>query len=135
MFRTVPKTIQPPCSYNFDTSAIPIFSKIALPLLSVFGLYVTYGLSFRNDTFAIVEKCAKNFELPGSNFALRRWFTGIGPIDSQLRVLLSFFWPAVSGDYPDASLRILRFAGQTGAVWMVLLMEALRKGNQGSAIS
>jgi len=114
---------------------MPVFSKIALPLLSAFGFYVTYGLSFRNGTFDLVGKAAENFQLPESNFTLRTTFTGLGPIDKQLRALLSFFWPVVSGGYPDASLRTARFAGQVGAAWMVVLMEALRRGNQGTAIS
>lgn len=114
---------------------MPIFSKVALPLLSAFGFYVTYGLAFKNGTFGIVEKAAESFQLPGSNFALRSTFTGIGPIDNQLRVLLSFFWPAVSGDYPDASLRTLRFAGQAGATWVIVMMESWRRGNLGKAVS
>jgi hypothetical protein len=113
----------------------PIFSKVALPLLSAFGFYVTYGLSFRNGTFALIEKAAEKFQLPNSNFALRTTFTGVGPIDNQLRVLLSFFWPVVNGDYPDVSLRCLRFAGSAGAAWLIVMMEALRRGNQGTAIS
>lgn len=109
------------CSYRIDNYLHALFSQFQrlhhatfledrLPLLSVVGLYVTYGLSIRNNTLALVNRSAASFQLPGSNFALRRWFTGIGPIDNKFRVLLSF-WLALSGDYPDASLRVLRFAG------------------------
>jgi hypothetical protein len=114
---------------------MPVWSKIAFPLLSAFGFYVTYGLSFRNGTFTLIEKAVENLQLPNSDFALRTTFTGVGPIDRQLRVLLAFFWPVVSGDYPDVSLRTLRFAGQAGAAWLVCMMEGWRKGNHGKGIS
>lgn len=65
--------------------------------------------------------------LPGTTFPFRTRLTGIyWPIDYLLDVLIGFFWQAVDGSHPTASLVGLYFAGQHASVVTTLLVDSYR---------
>lgn len=73
--------------------------------------------------------------MPGTREPLRSTFTGFARVDRQLAVLVTFFAPVTDGG--DAALTAFSIAGagQFGAIWTLLVMEALRRGNNWKAVS
>lgn len=68
---------------------------------------------------------------------LLRKYTGLGFLDNQLAVLVTFFAPVVDlGVGREAlSLFSLYGLGQFGGVWTLMVMESLRVGNRGLVVS
>jgi hypothetical protein len=77
----------------------------------------------------------KNPLYPGTKNDLVTIYTGIPPLDRQLAVLVAFFAPAVAGTNTALSLFLFFGFGQFGAFWALMVMESLRKGNQGKIVS
>jgi hypothetical protein len=73
--------------------------------------------------------------LPGSTEPLLLTYTGITAVDRQLVTLVSFFSPVTDGSSNELSVFALFGLGQLGAVWTLLVMESLRKGNSGRLVS
>ncbi|KAI9878134.1 MAG: hypothetical protein M1830_001780 [Pleopsidium flavum] len=111
--------------------------KVLLPVLSVIAVLGTWVLSTNNGTLSLV----KHINATGSNFLsgthepLKATFTGIRPIDDQLKILVTFFWPIVDGSAPTTSLQSVHFGGQIVAAWIVCMIESLRDGNRWRVIS
>jgi hypothetical protein len=72
---------------------------------------------------------------PGSNSPLVLKYIGVGAIDRQLSNLVTFFGPLVT--VGDESLHLFSMfgLGQFGGAWTLLVMESLRSGNRGRAVS
>lgn len=62
-------------------------------------------------------------------------FTWIGPIDKQLRTLVAFFAPVVDPANVEINLFCIFGVGQFGAAWALLMLEGMRRGNNGLAVS
>ena len=73
--------------------------------------------------------------VPGTEALLKIKYTRIGPLDHLLTTLTIFFYQAVDGSSPHTSLQSFHFGGQVFAIWGLLLLEGIRKGNQGKLIS
>jgi len=66
---------------------------------------------------------------------LVKTYTGVGPIDRQVTVLVSFFAPVVDSKNGALSLASVFGLGQFGAAWTLMMMEGSRQGNKGRVVS
>lgn len=75
--------------------------------------------------------------LRGAPEPFRTAYTGVGPIDRHLSVLVGFFASLLHdpGAGWEASAFFLWVLGQAGAAWTLLLLESLRAGNRGRLVS
>jgi hypothetical protein len=62
-------------------------------------------------------------------------YTGLKALDRQLTVLVAFFAPVVDFKNPALNLFAIWGLGQFGAVWTLMVMESMRMGNKGKAVS
>jgi len=62
-------------------------------------------------------------------------FTGIPPLDQWLVGLLMFFHPIVAAQRPTLALFAVYMAGQCYATHTLVVLEGMRNGNRGRAIS
>ncbi|KUJ12875.1 uncharacterized protein LY89DRAFT_687812 [Mollisia scopiformis] len=112
---------------------------ISLPILSLLGLYGTWALGFSNGLFSSIISLLEDPEasLPGTDELLLRSYTGLGWVDNQLAVLVTFFAPVLdAGTGREALLLFSLYGlGQFGGVWTLMVMESLRVGNRGLAVS
>jgi hypothetical protein len=101
------------------------------------GAFGTMGLGARNGTFDHISTLAAQESpvFPGSNVLLLRQYTGVRAIDRQLSVLVTFFAPVVDSRSGTLYLYAIFGLGQFGAAWTLLVMESLRSGNKGRAVS
>ncbi|KAF2084758.1 hypothetical protein K490DRAFT_59392 [Saccharata proteae CBS 121410] len=109
-------------------------TTLLLPAAAVLGVLGTWIFSTNNGTFpALGVLVDSSFPLlPGTADApLQRVFTGLEPLDRQLRVLVAFFWPLVNGADVGASLQAFHFAGQGIAWWTLVVAEGMREGRRG----
>jgi nucleoside permease NupC len=109
---------------------------VLLPLLSLVGAFGTWILGGANGTFPTLTALIAQGDtfLFGSNIPPLKTYTGIGFIDHQLLVLVTFFAPIFSSETPLALFCIVGF-GQFGAAWTLMVMESMRFGNKGKAVS
>ena len=110
---------------------------VVLPLFSLAGFYSTLVLSSRNGTFEMIRNLvSQDIPLwPGTEEILIRTFTGVKAIDNQLMVLTTFFAPVADGHTAAIKGFSIFGLGQFGAIWALLVMESLRKGNSGKLVS
>jgi hypothetical protein len=103
----------------------------------VAGFFGTWILSSSNGTVAMMEALAKQDAplLPGSTDLLLKTYTGIAPIDKQLTVLVTFFAPVLDPKNGALILFSVFGLGQFGGAWTMMMMESLRIGNKGKAVS
>jgi len=111
------------------------FLQYFLPVWSAIGVYTILGLMQVNGTFKDLSAVESTGVYPKSNVLARNDFTGIEGLDNFLRTLNVTFWPIIDGSFPAASLHCFQFAGAFGVTWIVLLLESVKSGNQGKAIS
>jgi hypothetical protein len=63
-------------------------------------------------------------------------YTGIKAVDDQLVILVGFFAAMFLDERPyETRLLLLWLFGQFAAIWTVLLLEGVRRGNRGKIIS
>jgi hypothetical protein len=119
------------------TSPTRAAGLLLLPLLSVAAVYCLWIVASNNGLFKQIAELAqqKHSIFPGSKSALVRNYTGVTAVDGQLSTLVTFFAPVVQGGSEPLNLFSLFGLGQFGAAWTLLLLESLRKGNQGKVIS
>jgi hypothetical protein len=110
---------------------------IILPILSLIGAFGTWTLGGTNGTFKSIVKLIEHDDalFPGSDSALLKSYTGIGPIDNQLSILVTFFSPVVDSSNGACALFAILGSGQFGAIWTLMMMESMRTGNVGKAVS
>ena len=103
--------------------------QVIVYLLAIFpGFYATWGSGSINGTL-LHRFTALHVKgtLPGTNAPFRDRLTGIyWPIDYLPNVLIRFFWQAVDGSHPIASLVCLYFAGQHASVVATLPIDSYR---------
>ncbi|OAL38592.1 hypothetical protein AYO20_02242 [Fonsecaea nubica] len=109
-------------------------SKALLILLSLAGFWTLWGFPYQNGLLKILSQQSEpGAVIPGPTSApMKQTYTGIGPIDKQLTVLVSFFYTAIDGNRADVSLSFLYLGGQVLAAWVLIMVEGLRNGNRGS---
>ena len=111
--------------------------QATLVVMSCLALYCTWGLMASNGTLEMLDKIRGQTPplVPGTEAILKTKYTGIGPLDHLLTTLTITFYQAVDGSLPHVSLQSFHFGGQIFAIWGLLLLEGIRKGNQGKLIS
>ncbi|KAE9378932.1 hypothetical protein N431DRAFT_396820 [Stipitochalara longipes BDJ] len=117
---------------SFRTIALILF-----PLLSLLGGYGTWSLAASNGTFdSLVGLLGQDDpKFPGTENPLLMRYTGFKALDHQLTVLVAFFAPVVDIKNPGLNLFAVWGLGQFGAVWTLMVMESMRTGNKGKAVS
>ena len=111
--------------------------KVTLVLLSAAGFYLIWYLVLNNGTsehMAHIRDVGPRL-LPGSEAPLKTSYTGIAALDYQLTVLTLFFWEAVDGSMPNASLQLFHFGGQCVAAVGLLLVEGQRSSHGWNVIT
>ncbi|EXJ76355.1 uncharacterized protein A1O5_00863 [Cladophialophora psammophila CBS 110553] len=108
-------------------------SKALLILLSLAGFWTLWGFPYQNGLLKILgQQSEPGAVIPGPTVApMKQTYTGIGVIDKQLTVLVSFFYTAIDGNRADVSLSFLYLGGQVLAAWVLIMVEGLRNGNRG----
>lgn len=99
------------------------------------GLYLTIILAVQNGTIGTIQGIQNSGNLPQSEIPLRRFYTGISPIDNQLSSLIIFFWPIADAHLPTLTVFWVNFCGELVMSWTLIMIEGMRKGNKGSLIS
>ncbi|TEY60192.1 hypothetical protein BOTCAL_0184g00130 [Botryotinia calthae] len=122
--------------YHLQLRTIALF---ALPILSFIGLFGTLFIGGRNGTFEqitnLVRQKTPSAVFPNAKYLLLKDYTGIRALDRQLTVLVTFFAPVVDSKNAALWLNSIYGLGQFGAAWTLLVMESLRSGNKGRAVS
>ncbi|KAK4943508.1 hypothetical protein LTR10_016999 [Elasticomyces elasticus] len=110
--------------------------KILLILLSIAGFWTLWAFPYQNGLLKILsQQNEPGAVIPGPTAApMKQTYTGIGPVDKQLTILVSFFYTAIDGNRADVSLSFLYLGGQVLAAWVLVIIESLRVGNQGKFI-
>ncbi|OQV00520.1 hypothetical protein CLAIMM_06003 [Cladophialophora immunda] len=110
--------------------------KVVLILLSLAGFWTLWGFPYQNGLLKILgQQSEPGAVIPGPTSApMKQTYTGIGPIDKQLTVLVSFFYTAIDGNRADVSLSFLYLGGQVLAAWVLVMVEGLRNGNRGKLL-
>ncbi|KAK7739622.1 hypothetical protein SLS62_011240 [Diatrype stigma] len=121
----------------------PVAKYALVPLFvgfSLFGLYATLGVLTKTGAGLVTRDLASApapAVLRGAPEPFRTTYTGVGPVDRHLSVLVGFF--AALLDDPgagwDTSAFFLWTLGQAGAAWTLLLLESLRAGHRGRLVS
>lgn len=108
--------------------------------MSAFGLRATLGSLATNGMGPILSAVldpSTDAALPGAPLPLKHSFTGVGPLDRQLAVLVTFFSALI--DDPGAGGEVLAFyvwgMAQFAAGWAALVLEGRRAGNRGAVVS
>ncbi|KAK7533943.1 uncharacterized protein J3D65DRAFT_631872 [Phyllosticta citribraziliensis] len=116
---------------------LTLSTTVLLPGLVAAAIYGVFVCSFNNGLMPNITAHVMRGDpnVPGADVPLKKYYTGIGPIDQQLVFLQIFFWPITSGSSPRLFLQGIHFVGQTGAFWAVMVLEAMRTGNQGRLIT
>lgn len=104
-------------------------AKVLLPSLSLFVFYAIFYYADINGLRALGEQYIASGALPGTNEPLRTIYTGVEPIDRLLTTLTAFFWPTTDGSNPSLLLHSIAFSGTFGSAWVLITLEAWRKGN------
>lgn len=127
---------QPSKWYHLQLRTIALF---ALPFLSFIGIFGTLFIGGRNGTFEhitnLVRQKTPSAVFPNAKYLLLKDYTGIRALDRQLTVLVTFFAPVVDSKNAALYLNSIYGLGQFGAAWTLLVMESLRSGNKGRAVS
>lgn len=114
-------------------------TQLLLVLTLAFGFYTTWYLIYHNGTVELMKEVRDvgPHILPATEgmAALKKTYIGFGWIDYLLTVLTLFFWEAVDGSSPSASLFCFMFAGQLTAAWTILYVEGRRYANRRRLVS
>jgi hypothetical protein len=107
--------------------------KILLILLSIAGFWTLWIFPYTNGLLKLLgQQSEPGAVIPGPTAApMKQTYTGIGLVDKQLTVLVSFFYTAIDGNRADVSLSFLYLGGQVLAAWALITIESLRVGNRG----
>jgi hypothetical protein len=112
-------------------------TAFTLVVLTVIGAYTIHGLSVQNGLYEMINASkAQGFLPDNAKTAYTAKFTGFGPVDDFLATLLTFFWPAATGQGgAGLTLMSILFGGQSCAAITMVMIEGFRKGNEGKAVS
>ncbi|KAL4885773.1 hypothetical protein BJY04DRAFT_116895 [Aspergillus karnatakaensis] len=110
-------------------------AKFLLPLLSVGVFYAIFYFAEVNGANKLVSNSIATGQLPGSDAPLRKVYTGIGPLDELLCVLVVFFWSTTDGSHLSLLVHSIGFSGTFGSAWVLVSLESWRRGNAWSIVS
>jgi hypothetical protein len=112
---------------------VPILVQLALAVL---GFWTLWGFPYNNHLLKYLKaQTEPGATVPGvAGVAMKQSYTGIGPVDNQLTILVSFFYTAIDGQRGDISLSFLCLGSHVIASWVLIALEGQRTGNQGKAI-
>lgn len=119
----------------FDWKAIAITIQIFFLLAVGAGLFLTLILAVQNGTIGTIQGIQNDGYLPQIQQPLRRFYTGISPVDHQLSSLTIFFWPIADAHLPSLTLLWVNLSGELVMSWTLIMIEKMRKGNRGGLIS
>jgi len=110
--------------------------SVLLLLLAVWGFWTLWGFPYNNGLLKILSsETEPGAFIPGPTAApMKQSYTGIGAVDKELTILVSFFYTAIDGNRADVSLSFLDLGGQVLAAWVLITIEGLRSGNSGKWI-
>ena len=108
---------------------VPIAIEVALAAL---GFWTLWGFPYNNGLLKMLKhQTEKGALIPGPMVApMKQTYTGIGPIDNQLTILVSFFYTAIDGNRGDISLSFLVLGGGVLAAWTLVTVESYRSANK-----
>ncbi|ETN39184.1 uncharacterized protein HMPREF1541_05407 [Cyphellophora europaea CBS 101466] len=109
---------------------VPIALQIALAVL---GFWTLWGFPYNNGLLKhLGAQTEPGASIPGPALApMKQTYTGIGPVDRQLTVLVSFFYTAIDGNRGDISVAFLSLGSHVIGAWVLITLEGLRAGNKG----
>lgn len=99
---------------------IPLLFLSILLLLAIDSLHLQLSRISYNDLIAPL--------LEPNDDRLRKTYTGFGPLDGFLTVVLTMFMPVFTWEMPELSLFAAGFAGQVPAHLALMVVEGMRKG-------
>ena len=110
---------------------------VALATIFAFGLNSMYDLVYRKGYINALIRLhdVGPYVLPGSDIQILTKFTGFNPLDKVLTLAGVMFANISDGSTPQLSLYGFQFAGQLVAVLIVVTIEGIRFGNQGTVMS
>lgn len=107
--------------------------KIVFYALGLLGVLGTWGRAAADGSLTHLFHAlhgANAYILPGTKETLRTSFTGIyWPIDYFLDVLVVFFWEALDGSHPTASVLGIYFLAQLFPIIVTMYMDHCRVGH------
>ncbi|KAH6972335.1 hypothetical protein BKA56DRAFT_493338 [Ilyonectria sp. MPI-CAGE-AT-0026] len=111
---------------------LPVVALAALGLLVAISLDSLYGLLYRNGYFHALIRLRNQgpHHLPGSYSPILTRYVGIPPLDKVLTLATVMFANVTDGSRPQLSLYAIQFGGQFLGVLAIIILEALRNGNQ-----
>jgi hypothetical protein len=118
---------------NTQTPLLPILVQLGLAAL---GFWTLWGFPYNNHLLKYLKaQTEPGATLPGvAGVAMKQSYTGIGPVDNQLTILVSFFYTAIDGHRGDISLSFLCLGSHVIASWVLITLEGQRTGNQGKVL-
>lgn len=120
---------------TFATMGLSSYLPVVFFLLFGFAVFSIHVFSDNNGLFRLVEHSVETKALPGSGEPLRTVYTGIEPVDRLFSILTVFFIPVVDGSNPSLLLHSVAFTGAFGSAWVLVVLEAWRKGNSSNLFS
>lgn len=110
---------------------------LLLSLLCTIAFHCLWFTSFKNGFFRQIGELirSENPMYPGTETPLLQHYTGVGAIDKQLTLLVTFF--AAFADSESANMRLFALfgLGQFAAAWTLFMLESFRRGNIGRLVS
>lgn len=111
-------------------------TTLSLLATSAFGVYSILLLTERNGWGPMLRAALEGEPtLPDTGERLRAHYTGLAALDAVLTILVRFFYSCAVGESPALSFFTVYFAGQILPWHAMLVLEGLRKGNKGTALS
>lgn len=110
-------------------------AKFILPFLSLLAFYTTFYFAEINGTSKLVKDIIAERELPHTLHLIRKQYTGYASVDELLTILVVFFWPITDGSHLPLSIHSISFAGALGSTWILITLEAWRRGNAWKAVA
>ncbi|KAI1469275.1 uncharacterized protein F4812DRAFT_470295 [Daldinia caldariorum] len=110
----------------------PRYIALSTPVfLYIFAVGCLWGHLYRNGYLDALLRLKNEgpHHLPGSENAIRTFYTGIGPLDKLVTVGVVIFANVTDGSTPELSLYIFQFCGQYLAMLVMINIESLRAGN------
>ena len=103
---------------------------VTLGIIHLIGLDSMWGLIHRNGYYEALRRIRDVGPrlLPGSNNPIRAHYTGISLIDYWMAVMNTVLANTTDGSALHLSLYAFQFAGQLGAITVLLMIEELGQG-------
>lgn len=112
----------------------PLVGPIAVQvLLAALGFWTLWPFPYNNGLLKFLgAQTEAGAVIPGPTVApMKQTYTGVGPVDNQLTVLVSFFYTAIDGNRGDISIAFLSLGSHVIAAWVLITLEGLRAANRG----